>query len=200
MASSNPAVELASTIQSASVKRHPSPHHDVNPGTAASAKATATATVHPTRFSSSSSTSASASAQSASTSSDGISSDIVDNISSRPRRSTLPPLPDLRFEQSYLASIRNAESWRRVAYITIRDQVMMPLAQGIGWNLLVFGWRYWNRGTKFSGQSLGSRVRRWWWEVNNWELPKEATSMPASRAEDVRHGPVRSFGDFIGRR
>lgn len=32
-------------------------------------------------------------------------------------------LPDLRFEQSYLKSIENAENWRGVAYITVKDQV-----------------------------------------------------------------------------
>lgn len=40
-----------------------------------------------------------------------------------PRRAALPPLPDLRFEQSYLASIQSAETWQMVTYITLRDQV-----------------------------------------------------------------------------
>jgi hypothetical protein len=40
-----------------------------------------------------------------------------------PRRASLPPLPDLRFEQSYLASIAGATTYWKVAYITIRDQV-----------------------------------------------------------------------------
>lgn len=35
----------------------------------------------------------------------------------------MPPLPDLRFEQSYLASIKDAKDWKVVSYITIRDQV-----------------------------------------------------------------------------
>lgn len=39
------------------------------------------------------------------------------------RRANLPALPDLRFEQSYLASISTADTWGRVAWITIRDQV-----------------------------------------------------------------------------
>ncbi len=191
---SNPAVELASTLQAASVKRHPSPHHDVNPTTAASAKVLGTATVR----------SPSSSLKSAATSSDHISSDIVDEVSPRPRRSTLPPLPDLRFEQSYLASIKNADTWGKVAYITIRDQVMMPLTQGIVWNLVLFGWRNWNRGAKFSGQTLGSRVRRWWWGVNNWELPKagfpeETKKTIASKVEDVRYSSMRAFWDFMGR-
>jgi hypothetical protein len=40
-----------------------------------------------------------------------------------PRKQTMPPLPDLRFEQSYLKSIEKAESWKGVAWITLRDQV-----------------------------------------------------------------------------
>lgn len=76
---------------------------------------------------------------------------------------------------------------------------MMPLAQGIGWNLALFGWRYWNRGAKLRGQTLGSRVRRWWWEVNNWELPKEAKRRFASEVEDVRHSPVGAFWEFMRR-
>jgi hypothetical protein len=57
---------------------------------------------------------------------DSIPSDIVDPsrmVRPVPRRHTLPPLPDLRFEQSYLASLRGADTWGRVAWITIRDQV-----------------------------------------------------------------------------
>ncbi len=186
---SNPVAELASTLQSASIKRHPSPNHDLNPSTTASAKAPATVTLR----------SPSPSVKSATTNSDHIPSDIVDEVSSRPRRSPLPPLPDLRFEQSYLASIKNADTWGKVAYITIRDQVMMPLTQGVVWNLALFGWRTWNRGAKLSGQSIGSRVRRWWWEVNNWELPKEATRNVAGEVEDVRHGLIGAFWESTGR-
>ncbi|KAI1990158.1 hypothetical protein LOZ53_003303 [Ophidiomyces ophidiicola] len=41
----------------------------------------------------------------------------------KPRhRAHLPPIPDLRFEQSYLASLRGADTWGRVAWITMRDQ------------------------------------------------------------------------------
>lgn len=35
----------------------------------------------------------------------------------------MPPIPDLRFEQSYLNSIANASSWKAIAWITLRDQV-----------------------------------------------------------------------------
>ena len=40
-----------------------------------------------------------------------------------PRRPQMPPLPDLRFEQSYLASIKDAKGWQGVTFITLRDQV-----------------------------------------------------------------------------
>jgi hypothetical protein len=46
-----------------------------------------------------------------------------DVIRPLPRRASLPPLPDLRFEQSYMTSIAGATTYWKVAYITIRDQV-----------------------------------------------------------------------------
>lgn len=48
----------------------------------------------------------------------------------------------------------------------------MPLVQGAVWTLAVSGWRFWNRGAKFSGQSVGAKIRRWWWDVNNWKIPE----------------------------
>ncbi|KAI5844741.1 hypothetical protein BZA05DRAFT_409241 [Tricharina praecox] len=104
-----------------------------------------------------------------------ISSSILNYHDERPARRPLPPLPDLRFEQSYMASIAPAQGvWWKVALITMKDQVLMPLLQGLGFNLALFGWRWWNRGVKFSGAGVGAKVRRWWWEVNNWKLPTEA--------------------------
>ncbi|KAK6353519.1 hypothetical protein TWF696_005482 [Orbilia brochopaga] len=90
----------------------------------------------------------------------------------------LPPLPDLRFEQSYLASIKNASAQGKywlVALITVRDQLVFPLVQGCLWNLGLLGWRYWNRGVKFRGGGVGARVRRWWWQVNGWEYPSRTS-------------------------
>ncbi|KAF3923685.1 hypothetical protein ABW20_dc0101316 [Dactylellina cionopaga] len=90
------------------------------------------------------------------------------SLSHRP----LPPLPDLRFEQSYLASIKHASEEKKywlVALITVRDQLLFPLVQGCLWNLGLAGWRYWNRGVKFTGEGVGAKVRRWWWEVNGWK-------------------------------
>ena len=96
---------IAEAIQGASIKRHPSPRHDINPATAASEKVPYEE-VDPSETAS-------------------ISSDILDRPILRPvpRRRDLPPLPDLRFEQSYLASLRGAETWQRIAWITVRDQV-----------------------------------------------------------------------------
>lgn len=50
---------------------------------------------------------------------------------------------------------------------------MMPFVQGILYNLAICGWQYWNRNARLSGSSIGARVRRWWWGVNNWPIPPE---------------------------
>lgn len=175
--SHNPAMELGSAIQSMSIKRDPSPHHDINPSTAASSKIPAT--VHsPTRSVSSSSS---------------IPSDV---IRPRPRRKSFPPIPDFRFEQSYLASIKSAETWWQVAYITTRDQVLLPLTQGIVWNMAQIGWRFWNRRAKFSGVGLGARIRRWWWDVNNWKMPN--TQQKQEFSKEASEFYVDKFGASTG--
>lgn len=98
--------ELASTLQFGSIKRHPSPRHDLNPSTAASAKQPVTLDDR-----------------------GDVDSDVDEDeipisvLNPVPRKQTMPPLPDLRFEQSYLKSIEKAESWKGVAWITFRDQV-----------------------------------------------------------------------------
>lgn len=100
-------MNIASAIQSASIKRHPSPHHDLNPSTAASSKQP----VEPA-----SPTSVSSDANSIPESA----------LKPTPRRANLPPLPDMRFEQSYLASLQGAESYWTIAWITGRDHVLQP--------------------------------------------------------------------------
>ena len=119
---SNPAIEIASTIQSASIKRDPSPAHDVNPSTSASTKQPVEP-ISPTSFSSDA---------------DSIPESA---LKPAPRRANLPPLPDLRFEQSYLASLKGAESWWQVAWITGRDQVHLDgLSAGkmnVSWLMIV---------------------------------------------------------------
>ncbi|KAL2854689.1 hypothetical protein BJX68DRAFT_31885 [Aspergillus pseudodeflectus] len=170
----DPAIQVAETIQTASINRAPSAQRDINPPTAASTSEKKAVPVELTP-----------------SDADSIPSDVVDQHHRvlRPvsRRHTLPPLPDLRFEQSYLASIRGADTWARVAWITIRDQVLFPLAQGTLWTLALSGWRYWNRTASLSGQTLGSRIRRWWYEVNNWklpQLPKNPSKATAAQVED----------------
>ncbi|KAI9049156.1 hypothetical protein LZ554_007003 [Drepanopeziza brunnea f. sp. 'monogermtubi'] len=168
MSSSLP-MEIASTIQSASLNRAPSPSHDLNPSTAASQKLPVTLE-H-----------SDPSLDGYAYDSDGIDGseveadgeeDIPYNVlKPLPRRQSFPPLPDLRFEQSYLSSIRNAESNWSVAFITFRDQLVLPLVQGMVWSLALQGWRYWNRTAQLSGSSVGSKLRRWWYRTNNWKFP-----------------------------
>lgn len=102
LAMASPALDIASTIQSASLNRHPSPAHDVNPSTAASQKLPVSPIT--SIFS-------------------GENSIPYSALKPVPRRSNLPPLPDLRFEQSYLASLRGVEGWGGILWVTGRDQV-----------------------------------------------------------------------------
>lgn len=113
MASSIP-LQLAETLQTAHINRSPSPKHDINPSTAASKKEPVTVSdSHPIN--------------------DFLDDDDEEEFDEedipysvlRPtkRSAHLPPLPDLRFEQSYLHSIANADRWWKVAWITARDQV-----------------------------------------------------------------------------
>lgn len=95
-------MNIASTVQSASLNRHPDPDYDLNPSTAASSKQPISPTI------------------SMSSSDNSIPYSTLKPI---PRRSNLPPLPDLRFEQSYLASLRNVEGWTGMLWVTGRDQV-----------------------------------------------------------------------------
>ena len=162
-------IEIASTIQSASLNRAPSPHHDVNPSTAASTKI-------PVQIP------------------DSISSSHPDSppsspsavpLAPLPRRQALPPLPDLRFEQSYLASIGEGASWTTIAYVTTRDQVLLPLLQGTLWTLVLVGWKHYNRGVQLAGTSYGARLRRWWWGVNGWKIPSVKEKNGAVSAKEV---------------
>lgn len=57
----------------------------------------------------------------------------------------------------------------------------MCFAQGVLWTLVLNGWRHWNRSAKFSGQGVGARIRRWWWGVNNWSIPKSKSRLGNSR-------------------
>ncbi|EGS20475.1 uncharacterized protein CTHT_0023070 [Thermochaetoides thermophila DSM 1495] len=167
MADSVP-LQIADTIQTAHIQRHPSPLHDVNPPHGAGS------TAEPVYVDN-----------------EGIDEgeeelDTSEEEEYRSSRSAVPrprkpqhhfpPLPDLRFEQSYLWSIRNADTWWKVVAITVRDQVMMPLLQGIVYNLFICGWQYWNKSAQIHGSSVGARLRRWWYGVNKWPIPPPAQS------------------------
>lgn len=167
--------------------------HDVNPSTAAEGKIPAKIITPSSRDEDVDDDRLSdISSQTSSTST--LPSDII-----RPRPRVPPgrhhlPLPDLRFEQTYLASLKNADTTWKVIYITVRDQVLLPLAQGVGYHLLISGWRYWNRGSKFTGQTLGARVRKWWWEVNGWKIPEDSHT----KAREVKDFYVGKFGSSMG--
>jgi hypothetical protein len=105
MATSSIPIEIAGTLQSASINRHPDVRYDLNPSTAASKKG-------PVEIVSTDDMSE--------VDDDEIPTSVLRPI---PRRQTLPPLPDLRFEQSYLRSIEKAQGWGAISWITFRDQV-----------------------------------------------------------------------------
>ncbi|POR34831.1 Uncharacterized protein TPAR_04976 [Tolypocladium paradoxum] len=154
--------ELASTVQAGHIRTDPDPRLDMAPSTAADKK-------HAVTLSSSR----------LSDVDDALDGDDEDDdqdipysvLRPAPRNHNLPPLPDLRFEQSYLHSISNADTWWKVLLITTRDQIIMPLAQGLIYNLLLCGWQQWNRNARLHGNTIGARVRRWWYGVNKWTTP-----------------------------
>uniref|UniRef100_A0A0D2XDB3 Uncharacterized protein n=1 Tax=Fusarium oxysporum (strain Fo5176) TaxID=660025 RepID=A0A0D2XDB3_FUSOF len=103
--------ELAATIQAASIEHHPDPALDTNPPTAAERRQPVTLEHVKHEHD------------------DGIDEEEDEEedipysvLRPAPRHSHLPPLPDLRFEQSYLRSISKADTWWKVALITTRDQ------------------------------------------------------------------------------
>jgi len=102
------AIQAAETIQTAHINRAPSAEHDAVPSTAAASKRPVTIDTSPDP--------------------DDLEDVEEDEIpvsilKPTPRRPHMPALPDLRFEQSYLASIKDAKGWQGVAFITVRDQV-----------------------------------------------------------------------------
>lgn len=104
--SSDIPTEIGSILQGASINRHPSPRHDLNPSTTVSQKQPVSLDEHPDPGSD--------------VDQDEIPVSVLNPV---PRKKTMPPLPDLRFEQSYLKSIEQAEGWQGVLWITLRDQV-----------------------------------------------------------------------------
>ncbi|KAF2970591.1 hypothetical protein GQX73_g2969 [Xylaria multiplex] len=119
--------QVAEVIQTAHINRDPSPRHDLNPSTAASAKVPV--------YLPSPSPERSRRYEDELDDIDDIDDDeeIPLSVLVRPREAprrhriqSYPPMPDLRFEQSYLHSIAGAETWGRVAWITVRDQLDRP--------------------------------------------------------------------------
>ncbi|KAL2181288.1 uncharacterized protein P884DRAFT_214112 [Thermothelomyces heterothallicus CBS 202.75] len=173
-------LQVAETVQTAHLNRSPSPQHDINPSTAASRK-------EPVHLEPAYPDDGNIDEDHLIVGEDGTEDEEEEEeeeeessahyrssrVTPRPRRHHLPPMPDLRFEQSYLWSIRNADTWWKIGWITIRDQVMMPFLQGILYNLGICGWQYWNRNARIHGSTLGARLRRWWYGVNNWQIPPE---------------------------
>ncbi|KAL7902452.1 hypothetical protein HDV63DRAFT_18650 [Trichoderma sp. SZMC 28014] len=146
--------EVASTIQAAHINRHPDPRQDIAPSTAADTAELVD--IHEVKRSHL----------------DDDDHDIPYSVLRPPKKHyNLPPLPDLRFEQSYLRSIESADTWWKVVFATIKSQVLLPLAQGVLLNLAMAGWQHWNKTARVSGDSVGARFRRWWFGVNNWSLP-----------------------------
>jgi len=78
----------------------------------------------------------------------------------KPRRPPLPPLPDLRFEQSYLKQLEGAKGsvfW--MVIITIREQVLFPGLQGFLWALALTGIRTIRTNQAESGRTFGGWLR-----------------------------------------
>ncbi|KAI6785751.1 uncharacterized protein J7T54_006090 [Emericellopsis cladophorae] len=163
MASSSIPTQIAEAVQFGHIDRHPDPIRDNAPATAAEKREVATVAPERREY-------------------DDVESDEDEDeipVSVlRPATTShkLPPLPDLRFEQSYLNSIASADTWWKVMLITARDQVMMPLVQGLLYNLALCGWQHWNRNARLHGNTIGARARRWWWGVNNWNIPDQRRS------------------------
>ena len=116
MASSIP-IQIAETIQTMSINPTPSAAHDINPSTAASKKT-------PVELERRSSIDSYGSSIVGSELGDGDDNYYSVRPRADKRRASLPPLPDLRFEQSYLRSIENADTYGKIAFITLRDQVL----------------------------------------------------------------------------
>lgn len=49
------------------------------------------------------------------------------------------------------------------------------------WTLVLHGWRHWNRTAQVSGNSLGTRIRRWWYRTNNWPLNESVRQLGSDK-------------------
>ncbi|RKF73329.1 hypothetical protein GcM3_094007 [Golovinomyces cichoracearum] len=180
MTSSIP-LQIAETIQTASINSNPTPKQDLNPFSSTSPSYQDTnrkpndrkySSLDKANTATTKTTTSSAASSVSSIDCDEVNNDRTsfDSIFRR-RNRNIGPLPDLRFEQSYLNSIAGAKTAWDVAVITFRDQVVLPLLQGTVWSLLLLAWSHWNYTAEISGSSVGAKVRRWWYRKNNWKLP-----------------------------
>lgn len=104
-------LQIAETVQATHINRSPSPRHDINPSTAASVKIPVTIALNDEDLGSSDED-------------DEIPIEVIRPLQrGRHAQHHFPPIPDMRFEQAYLASIKNADSTWKVVGITIKDQV-----------------------------------------------------------------------------
>ena len=138
MSSSIP-LQVAETVQTAHINRDPSPRHDLNPSTAASKKEPVRLEPVTPLDDGSIDEEDEDEEDEDETGDEGEGRLYRSRITPRPRRRhQFPPMPDLRFEQSYLSSIRNADTWWKVGWITARDQVssfpflFTPIGREIG--------------------------------------------------------------------
>lgn len=116
-------LQIAETIQTASINRAPSPSHDLNPSTSASSKQPVRVDHgHPASDTSIDKYAYDDEHQIDEEDEEDIPYDV---LKPTPRRQSFGPLPDLRFEQSYLASIAGADTKWKVMAITIRDQARL---------------------------------------------------------------------------
>lgn len=125
MSSSLP-LQVAETVQTAHINRHPSPRHDLNPSTAADKAEPVSLREKHDGDDLDSLDDEAEDVQKEEEEEEDDDDDIPYSVlRPTPRRPAhqLPPLPDLRFEQSYLRSIAKADTWWKVAWITARDQV-----------------------------------------------------------------------------
>lgn len=103
---------------------NPDPVHDINPASAA------TAATEATEVSAASKEDLIESAPASDANS--IDSDVVHPhrvIKQAHQRQRFPPLPDLRFEHNFNASLEGADTWGKVTWIIVRDQVQLPSRQ-----------------------------------------------------------------------
>ncbi|CZT18720.1 uncharacterized protein RCC_04564 [Ramularia collo-cygni] len=181
------AIQFAETIQTGSINPNPSVDRDLAPETSMDSKQPVTLD-H----------SADIVSEAERADKDEVPLSILRPLPEKKRQSPHLQLPDLRFEQSYLTSIRDAKGWQDIAYITIKDQVLMPLLQGLGWTLVVAGWRYSNSTAKFTGTTMGAKLRRWWWQTNNWIIPDQSKS--SGRWNDDKTASQHSRNSFFANR